>query len=206
MIKSAHRLLNVLYPFPAPGARCFYAGYGVRGKPNRIFPVPRPSSLVLRPASFVPRPSSRVLRLSSLFSQEEGSNGGGTSGSPFGREEGPASLFAGIRRSSRWSLLEDSGEPSFSNRNVAFRFEAEEQRSDTEFSRLLRKPCKRSERSLLRRDSPARLCLLSPRCERKSLPQERKIPRLILAPAAAKTSPPLRGPPPLKGRQNKAPI
>ena len=37
-----------------------------------------------------------------------------------------ASLFAGIRRSSRWSLLEDSGETSFSNRNDPFRFEEEE--------------------------------------------------------------------------------
>ena len=31
----------------------------------------------------------------------------------------------------------------------------------------------------------ARLCLLSPRCERRSLPQERNIPRLALVPAAA---------------------
>ena len=45
-----------------------------------------------------------------------------------------ASLFAGIRRSSCWSLLEDSGETSFSNRNLAFRFEEEEPPSDTEFS------------------------------------------------------------------------
>ena len=45
-----------------------------------------------------------------------------------------ASLFAGIRRSSLWSLLEDSGETSFSNRNEPFRFEEEEPPSDTEFS------------------------------------------------------------------------
>ncbi len=38
---------------------------------------------------------------------------------------GAASLFAGIRRSSCWSLLEDSGETSFSNRNDVFRFEEE---------------------------------------------------------------------------------
>ena len=36
--------------------------------------------------------------------------------------------------------------------------------------------------------------------EMGSLPQERNIPRLALVPAAALTSPPLRGPPPLKGR------
>ena len=47
---------------------------------------------------------------------------------------GPASLFAGIRRSSLWSLLEDSGETSFSNRNDVFRFEEEKPPSDTEFS------------------------------------------------------------------------
>ena len=45
-----------------------------------------------------------------------------------------ASLFAGIRRSSLWSLLEDSGETSFSNRNDMFRFEEEEPPSVTEFS------------------------------------------------------------------------
>ena len=54
--------------------------------------------------------------------------------SPLGREEGSASLFAEIRRSSLWSLLEDSGETSFSNRNDMFRFEEEEPPSDTEFS------------------------------------------------------------------------
>ena len=59
---------------------------------------------------------------------------GGTSGSPLGREEGSTSLFAGIRRSSLRSLLEDSGETSFSNRNDMFRFEEEEPPSDTEFS------------------------------------------------------------------------
>ena len=47
---------------------------------------------------------------------------------------GAASSFAGIRRSSLWSLLEDSGETSFSNRNDMFRFEEEEPLSDTEFS------------------------------------------------------------------------
>ena len=35
----------------------------------------------------------------------------------------------------------------------------------------------------------ARLCLLSPRCERRSLPQERNIPRLALVPAAAGKTP-----------------
>ena len=35
----------------------------------------------------------------------------------------------------------------------------------------------------------ARLCLLSPRCERRSLPQERNVPRPILVPAAADNPP-----------------
>ena len=58
----------------------------------------------------------------------------------------------------------------------------------------------------------ARLCLLSPRCERRSLPQERNIPRPVPVPAAAVTSPPLAlretasGPPPLKGRQDRLPF
>ena len=51
---------------------------------------------------------------------------------PMGKDS--ASLFAGIRRSSLRSLLEDSGETSFSNRNASFRFDEEEPPSDTEFS------------------------------------------------------------------------
>ena len=72
----------------------------------------------------------KAFRLSSPVNPRRGSNGA----EPLGREEGSASLFAGIRRSSLWSLLEDSGETSFSNRNEPFRFEEEEPPSDTEFS------------------------------------------------------------------------
>ena len=71
------------------------------------------------PPSFVSRPSSK--------SGE--SNGGGA-----------ASLFAGIRRSSRWSLLEDSGETSFSNRNEPFRFEEEEPGESCRYSAKSRIP------------------------------------------------------------------
>ena len=51
-----------------------------------------------------------------------------------------ASLFAGIRRSSRWSLLEDSGETSFSNRNEPFRFEEEEPGESCRYSAKSRIP------------------------------------------------------------------
>ena len=86
--------------------------------------LPRRGSLIplWQSAASVQTPLSRP---SSFVSRK-------SSGDPMGAAA--ASLFAGIRRSSHWSLLEDSGETSFSNRNLAFRFEEEEPPSDTEFS------------------------------------------------------------------------
>ena len=93
---------------------------------------------------------------------------------PMGKDS--ASLFAGIRRSSRWSLLENSGETSFSNRNDMFRFEEEEPPSDTKFSQYYG-PAETERATCAPTRFPlACLCLLSPRadCQVKCNTQSKK--------------------------------